>query len=551
MLYKSVCVNIYDSQTTSNNKKIYFFSPIALLNNLDVASIHNLTVPQVSVGFSIWNQEVRKEVTEHLNQLLSEQIEPSHVKVLPFNSVRLTSKVRSADFSLTNEWLPYGNQPLLRFSLICPTREDCNRVKSEMEINPKQFEHLKLDFKPQLKDGTMFIGIAPKDFSTQVEELKRKIEETNLNFNKELKKFSYASDDVAEKFYNMLQETKQELLGNIENKFAKELDAIREGYLENLRKSEEASQVALDILKKELHVTKKDFAATSQMLADKIKVTEENLAAALQNLEITRNELTETNGIVEKLSAKLNATISDLETATTKLASATRTELNSTKSAIADLTRKLNAQPSEIVDIGQMPTSCADLLRTGHKLSGFFLVKGLKKMEMVYCKFYPNGNDFQKWIGYADVKSATVHFYAQRIKSYSTESTPIPFDFARTNEGNAMDLTSGIFTAPRPGIYFFSFTGLANFPYSSSVVYFGVGLYLNGVRIGLGYVEEANTAAGQSSPLTLQSTQNLKKGDRVWVQIYFLSVGVKLLDSSNHYTHFTGFMLEEEIVASF
>ncbi|XP_046452718.1 uncharacterized protein LOC124200496 isoform X2 [Daphnia pulex] len=273
MLYKSVCVNIYDSQTTSNNKKIYFFSPIALLNNLDVASIHNLTVPQVSVGFSIWNQEVRKEVTEHLNQLLSEKIEPSHVKVLPFNSVRLTSKVQSADFSMTNEWLPYGNQQLLRFTLICPTREDCNRVKSEMEINPKQFEHLQLDFKPQLKDG-----IAPKDFSTQVEELKRKIEETNLNFDKELKKFSDASDDVAEKFYSMLQETKQELLGNIENKFEKELDAIRDGYLENLRKSEAASQVATDILKKELHVTKKEFAATSQMLADKIKVTEENLA---------------------------------------------------------------------------------------------------------------------------------------------------------------------------------------------------------------------------------------------------------------------------------
>ena len=47
---------------------------------------------------------------------------------------------------------------------------------------------------------------------------------------------------------------------------------------------------------------------------------------------------------------------------------------------------------SEIVDIGQMPTSCSDLQRMGHKLSGFFSVKGSKKMEMVYCDFSPNQN---------------------------------------------------------------------------------------------------------------------------------------------------------------
>jgi hypothetical protein len=47
---------------------------------------------------------------------------------------------------------------------------------------------------------------------------------------------------------------------------------------------------------------------------------------------------------------------------------------------------------SEIVDIGQMPTSCSDLRRMGHKLSGFFSVKGSKKMEMVYCDFFPNQN---------------------------------------------------------------------------------------------------------------------------------------------------------------
>jgi hypothetical protein len=115
-----------------------------------------------------------------------------------------------------------------------------------------------------------------------------------------------------------------------------------------------------------------------------------------------------------------------------------------------------------------------------------------------------------------------------------------------------MNLTSGIFTAPRPGIYFFSFTGLAGFPYaSSSRVYLGVALYLNGGRIGLGYVSESHTVADQSSPLTLQSTLNLKKGDQVWLQIdYQIHTGVFLYDDSDHFTHFTGFMLEEDIAAS-
>ncbi len=163
--------------------------------------------------------------------------------------------------------------------------------------------------------------------------------------------------------------------------------------------------------------------------------------------------------------------------------------------------------------------------------------------------------DKQKWIGYADVKSTPVHFYVQRNSSFSTRDTPIPWDLSRVNEGNAMNLTSGKFTAPRPGIYFFSFTGYAYFPaspvrVSPSYVRLAVALYLNGDRIGLGYVTEAKTVANQDSPLTLQSTLNLKKGDQVWVAIYWQSEGAYLYEDGNHYNHFTGWMLEEEIVAS-
>jgi hypothetical protein len=112
-----------------------------------------------------------------------------------------------------------------------------------------------------------------------------------------------------------------------------------------------------------------------------------------------------------------------------------------------------------------------------------------------------------------------------------------------------MDLASGIFTAPRPGIYFFSFAGVARLSDPSSALFYSF-LYLNGNLIGASRVSQNNGPVDQYSPLTLQATLNLKTGDQLWVQIGYYDSSSYLFDGSDHLTHFTGFMLEEEIAAS-
>ncbi len=108
--------------------------------------------------------------------------------------------------------------------------------------------------------------------------------------------------------------------------------------------------------------------------------------------------------------------------------------------------------------------------------------------------------------------------------------------------GGAMNLTSGTFTVPRTGIYFF--TGIGVIP--SSGGHLDVALLFNGNEVGRA---ECNDFTGKTEweMYSLQSTLHLQSGDKIWLEITSMGAGVILQDTNLHYTHFTGWLLQENI----
>lgn len=147
-------------------------------------------------------------------------------------------------------------------------------------------------------------------------------------------------------------------------------------------------------------------------------------------------------------------------------------------------------------------------------------------------------------MGYADVKSMPVYFYVQKSTTFNQLNTPVPFEVVKLNIGNAMDIASGIFTAPRTGTYFFSLSGVAVIP--STKGHLDVGIALNGAVVGRG---EANdyTENGEWETYSLQLTLKLQAGDLISVQITSIVTGVVLQDNSLHFTHFNGWLMQEEL----
>lgn len=107
-----------------------------------------------------------------------------------------------------------------------------------------------------------------------------------------------------------------------------------------------------------------------------------------------------------------------------------------------------------------------------------------------------------------------------------------------------MNSQTGIFTAPRPGKYYFSVSGTAGFPASSTWIHLRIDLYQNNDYIGCCFSDEISNG-GQYETLSLESTLDLKMGDEISLKITAQGPGVFLHGSDSF--HFNGWLIEEDI----
>jgi hypothetical protein len=90
----------------------------------------------------------------------------------------------------------------------------------------------------------------------------------------------------------------------------------------------------------------------------------------------------------------------------------------------------------------------------------------------------------------------------------------VPFGKVTLNSGSAYNGKTGIFTAPRDGIYSFTWTILTQPGYR-----FDTEIVLNGNIVGYSYVNgKANSAQYESSSST--AVIRMKRKDKVWIRTH-------------------------------
>lgn len=134
-----------------------------------------------------------------------------------------------------------------------------------------------------------------------------------------------------------------------------------------------------------------------------------------------------------------------------------------------------------------------------------------------------------------------------RKTSFTMANSIVNFDAPKLNVGDAMNSSSGVFTAPVPGIYHFSFKGMKEDVSEALYLY----LRLNKIAVASTY-GDYYLLYHPPFVVSLQATLKLNAGDIV--DLYKVGKGV-LVENRNpdrvptYHTQFSGSLLDQDLMA--
>ncbi len=229
------------------------------------------------------------------------------------------------------------------------------------------------------------------------------------------------------------------------------------------------------------------------------------------------------------------------------------------------------------------PTNCSDLTRLGYTLNGFYLVRASSNndvtttvetneanTETVFCAFKQEGTFDASLVekrippllksevvstpssgGVVQLKLVrnenVINFRSQMQTRTSLKVSKIKFNRLMKNEGRGFDEKTGVFEAPKPGVYKFIFKGTLvvpqNLPFETGKVIVIIYLYHNDQEVG--YAKYVN---GDSTDLVIEETLKLNRGDKVDLRPVSQTGSLSILSSiqlDEGKSSFSGFLTHE------
>lgn len=153
MKYGNFRVNVYEHaansrpDTLSGRWKKYFYAPVAVLDHESATSGYNAINKRYEMDFEIvmWNEALSKEVAAFVSDLLNETVSLRQVQIIPFHKVMLINNVLPDDgqYRLSGQ---YQSHESVSFTIVCSTRQDCDRLAEHMRDKPADFAEFQLVF---------------------------------------------------------------------------------------------------------------------------------------------------------------------------------------------------------------------------------------------------------------------------------------------------------------------------------------------------------------------------------------------------------------------